>query len=153
MRSQALVSVLGALALGLSSSACVVLECNAMYAPDALQLTFDPALEGDGEWTVTLSGDLDAGCSVTLPLPTEDAWPVCDMEGVELLLSEDYTRIEGVSLFALAPEAVTLTVALDGEEILSQAITPEYDVDEPNGKGCGERHFAEVVVATPISGD
>ena len=131
----------------LSLSGCFSKECNQMYAPDNLQITFEPSLSDAGAWTVELSGDLSATCTVTLPL-ADDGAPDCDLEGVDLLISDDSSSIEGVSFFALAPDAVTLTVSLEGEELLSEDLAPTYESDEPNGEGCGDRRSAEVIVST-----
>lgn len=133
--------------LPLLAAGCIGKECNLMYAPDALEIDFSPALTGDGAWSVTLSGDLDAACTVSLPL-ADDGAPDCDTEGVELVLSDDGSAIEAISLFGLAPEHLTLDVALEGATILSEDLTPTYTVDEPNGEGCGERQSAVVVVDT-----
>lgn len=146
MRFPSILSLVG-VSLALSQPACVVKECNLMYAPDALDVQFDPVFSAEGAWVVTLGGDVDATCTVTLPL-ADDGAPDCDLGEASLVISEDRTSIEGVSLFGLAPEHVTVELSHEGVAVLSVDLTPTYEVDEPNGEGCGERHSAVVVVDT-----
>lgn len=136
-------------ALPLLASGCIVGKtCNNMYAPDNLEIDLNPPVSDEGAWVVTLSGDLDATCTVSLPV-ADDGFADCDLEGVDLLISEDRLAIEGVSLFDHAPEAITLTMSFEGVEVLSEDIAPDYAIDEPNGEGCGERRSAVVVVDVP----
>lgn len=119
-----------------------------MYAPDTLNITFDPAPAAEGLWTFTLSGDYSVTCNAPIPF-SESVAPLCDDDLTTVTYSEDGLSIEGLLVFGEAPDSVTLAVSMDDEEIVSDVITPDYEVDEPNGKGCGERRYADVVFSLP----
>lgn len=137
-----------ALTLLLALPACIGQECNLMYAPDNLAISFSPALEDEGLWGFTLSGDLSATCSAPLPM-VESVAPLCDNDLVSVSYSADGAAIEGISIFGEAPAAVTLSVSFDEASVGDFDLAPEYSVDEPNGKGCGERSAGEVAVEVP----
>ena len=110
--------------------------CNLMYAPDQLSILFNPPLSGEGEFLLEVEGDATGACVITLP----DA-AVC--EG-DLQVFSDATEVSGLQLYELAPAHLTVSVSKDGTLLSMQEVSPTYTVDEPNGKGCGERHSAEV---------
>jgi len=128
------------------------LECNLMYAPDHLGIAFDPEITAEGTWTFELSGDFDALCEVDLPVPDPSNMEYTPCGGVDLVdlgLSGDGVGVTGLSIMDEAPASVTLTVSFDGSVVYEDTLTPAYDVDEPNGTGCGERYGTEVTVVVP----
>lgn len=128
----------------LTAPGCV-LECNAMYAPDNLEIVLNPALTDAGSWEIVLEGDLETTCAVVLPL-AEGEVATCDNDAVSLLISASGDAIEGVSLFGYAPDSHTISFSLDGTLVSSHDLEPEYELDEPNGKGCGERRSGVVEI-------
>ncbi len=128
------------------------LECNLMYAPDFLDITFDPETTAEGTWTFELSGDTTALCEVDLPVPDPSNMAYTPCGGVDLVdlgLSGDGVAVTGLSLMDEAPASSILTVSYDGTVVHEETLEPSYDVDEPNGAGCGERYGGEVTVAVP----
>lgn len=137
-------SLLLAPLLVLAAPGCVH-TCTLMYAPDNLEIVLNPTLADVGSWEIVLEGDLEASCAVVLPL-VEGEVATCDKNEVNLLISEAGDAIEGISLFGYAPESLTVSFSLDGTLVSSHDLEPEYDVDEPNGEGCGERHSGVVEI-------
>ncbi|MFT4624823.1 MAG: hypothetical protein ACI8PZ_003486 [Myxococcota bacterium] len=106
-------------------------SCNLMYAPSSLVIEIDGAVDA-GEWRIEVDG---IGCTVTLPMADEDV-PVCDDFAY---LDFDATAIYGLSLESHAPDRITITALLDGNEVASETRTPAWRESEPNGEGCGVR--------------
>lgn len=131
-----------------SSSGCLIgKECNLMYAPDNLEIHLATPLSDAGEWEISVEGSdgYAVTCAVTLPA-SDSASASCDDGIASLHLSAANDAIEGVLLFGAAPPTVVVTAALDGVEVGSGEATPSYDIDEPNGEGCGERSTGSVTV-------
>lgn len=128
--------------------ACDVIgkTCTLIAADDTLTVQFEAHTLDPGTYDLTMG---TIGCS--LQLSGEQAF--CeDLDGsvhfdVQSTASGD--AIERVSLFGEAPELVQLEVTRDGEQVLLQALSPTYEVREPNGPGCGDQFVAEVTVAFP----
>ncbi len=127
-------------------------DCNLMYAPDQLSIAFDPEITAQGSWRFELSVDVYAECEVELPVPDPsnmDYTPCGGAGGVDLRFSEDGLAVTDLVIGDEAPATVTLTVLFDGSLVYEETLTPAYDVDEPNGAGCGERYSTEVTVEVP----
>lgn len=113
-------------------------SCNLMYAPDNLQVNFDPALTDDGEYLLEVEGG--GSCIVRLP---DDV----SCEGDNTLSPVGLPdKISGLSFFGSAPESVHLTISLDGTVLSTHELTPTYTTTEPNGEGCGDTQSATVTV-------
>lgn len=121
-------------------------DCNLMYAPEGAAITFTANDWQEGEWTIELDGER---CTVTLP--GTDAGVSCE-DGDEyklfqMYLSSDGTAIDGGWLEGSTPDDLDVAIFHDGELVHEQTLQPAYDVDEPNGPGCGERRYADVEIA------
>ncbi len=127
-------------------------DCNLMYSPSNLQLVFDPEITAEGTWTFELTGDFDALCEVDLPVPDPSDMAYTPCGGVDLVdlgLSDDGVGVTDLHVMNEAPASLTLIVSFDGSVVFEDTFTPSYDVDEPNGTGCGERYSASVSVEVP----
>lgn len=118
--------------------------CTLIYAPDNLTVSFDTEALAPGAYTVTVSGDVEATCTLTLPSEVEG---VCDLEGLSLSTNEAGDGLGELFFFDMGPEALTVSITLDGAEIASESFSPSYTVDEPNGEGCGERRSGIVMMS------
>jgi hypothetical protein len=131
-----------------ATTGCAVQECNLMYAPDYVQIKLESASYASGAWRVEVDG---LGCEVLLPGTPADV--VCDDENGSLWveLTPDGEGLAMLSLSDYAPDSLDLVITLDGAEILSDHLTPEYATDEPNGEGCGERRSGLITVDVPAT--
>jgi hypothetical protein len=111
-------------------------SCNLMYAPDGLSIELVAETWAPGAYELQVNGEL---CFVTLP-GGEDL--TCS-DPVQMFLDPDGTRIEGLSVWESAPSTVDIVLLRDGQEVDAVSFDPVYEVSEPNGKGCGERSWAE----------
>ena len=115
-------------------------ECNLMYAPDTLILVLENAplsTTGATFFQVEGGGEIIT-CSLESPEETSGS---CEGTG-DRYLERDGDTVT-LTLWEFVPEKATVTVFHDDAEVGSWSVTPSYDVDEPNGEGCGERSFAE----------
>jgi hypothetical protein len=143
MRSPRLALTLAAAPLALAS--CGGLACNEMYAPSGLSIGFEAADWPAGAYAVEVEG---VACTVTLP--SEDGGATCDADSapyLELMLTSGGDAIQSAWYYEDAPDPVSIRVSRDGTVIFEDDISPDYTVDEPNGKGCGERTSAAITVA------
>jgi len=121
-------------------------SCNAMYAPSGVAITFSADDWEAGEWVVEVDGE-----RCTVSLPSTDAGVSCEQgDGfamLDLYLSTDGTGIDGGWLSESTPEALEITLFRDDVPVYDVTLQPSYEVDEPNGPGCGERSYADVEIA------
>ena len=116
-------------------------SCNLMYAPDFLTVEITDGDGWAGEIAVSIDGD---GTVVTCAFTEEDDAIVnCDDDMSSMELAGDVMTL---SLWDFAPDSADLVVTIDGVEVSAQTIKPVYEVDEPNGEGCGERRSATEAV-------
>ena len=119
-------------------------DCNMVWAPD--QVVVDVADYGfaDGDYIMRFESDSSVECAFSIPLDEDGLF---DCEGpVEVLIDgTDGGSLNEIVLWNYAPDSFDIELLQDGEFIDSASYTPDYVVDEPNGEGCGERRFAEVV--------
>ena len=122
-------------------------SCNLVYAPEGVEITFTGDPLEDGIYTVEVAGLF---CSFSLGHGAADTGTGggggCEAyaEGASLLVTvlDDGPRVLRATLTERAPASVDVVVLQDDEVRLSETLAPDYDVDEPNGEGCGERAFA-----------
>lgn len=121
--------------------------CNGLFPREAVQVTFADADWAPGDYVLTLSGgDITGNCALTLPADPVDV--VCTgMDAVGL--SADGATIEWFEVWHLESEQVTLTITRDDADWVEQTLTPDYEVTEPNGEGCGEAYNATVGAVLP----
>ena len=147
----------GLLVVSLALAGCDVLPrlCTAVYYECGLYVSFAEGLAAEGEWTVTAElADEVFTCSFALPADAGTQVGCVSparQSRAYLVASDDGASVEGLKLANLHPDNLTITVALDGEEIHSETLAPDYDVTEPNGEGCGECYSgsAEISVSIP----
>lgn len=150
--TRTILAALAALA-PLTLAACDVLPgraCNLMYAPSGVLVTFEADAWAPGTWEIEVDG---LSCTVLLgtdALPTEQV--VCEdgaAARLEIRLDEAGESIVQAHLIERTPDVVEIVVAHDDAVIVEASLVPEYVVDEPNGRGCGERRAASVTVEVP----
>lgn len=121
--------------------------CTLMHVPSTLQVHItDEGPLPEGVYAFELEGYTQhAMCVVTLPqvAPGDE---VCT-GNLELHLSEAGDRVIGLTAWEFHPPSLLLDVRLDGGPYAEVTFTPDYDVTEPNGEGCGETYRATVQVA------
>lgn len=120
----------------LFTTGCEVLgqSCNLMYAPDNVVVALSASAWPEGVWEVEAEGET---CTVTLPGDGSDL--SCSGMVLGVQVANGGAGLTSFSLFDAAPEQFDVVIRVDGVEVLSEVVTPEYVEDEPNGKGCGER--------------
>ncbi len=145
-------TVLAALAAlaPLTLAACDILPgraCNLMYAPSGVVVTFDADAWAPGTWEIEVDGLV---CTVELGAESEPFERIpCDDDGVarlELVLTEGGDGIDFAHLIERTPETLDVAVRHDDAVVVDTSLVPEYVVDEPKGRGCGERRAAGVTV-------
>lgn len=122
-------------------------RCTMMFMPSTLQIDItDDGPLPPGVYAFELEGySQHAMCVVTLPqvAPGDE---VCT-GNLELHLSEAGDRVIGLTAWEFHPPTLLLDVRRDGAPYAEVTFTPDYDVTEPNGQGCGETYRATVEVA------
>lgn len=145
MRSTRLALAALAATAPLALTGCPPRACNMMYAPDGVTLTFDADDWPAGEYVVEVDGQV---CTVTLP--ATDAAVDCAEgdDGVyfELYLTQDGAGLDGGWLMESAPDPLSIRITVDDAVLFEDDLSPQYSIDEPNGEGCGERQYADLVV-------
>ncbi len=123
-------------------------SCNAMYAPDMLTVTLDGDL-AEGAYVVELSdADLVVTCTFSIDSTLAEPDALCEGTEIDFDIGDDGAITE-LRVWDWAPAEVEIVIGLDDVELHSETLVPSYDVDEPNGKGCGERSYATEVVSIP----
>ncbi|MBX2798257.1 MAG: hypothetical protein KTR31_11325 [Myxococcales bacterium] len=118
------------------------LSCTLMYAPSSTAVD----IEG-GDWTagiyeIEIQGyNQFAMCVVTLP--SDGSEPACT-GNASVDLDASGEQILGFTALEFAPDSFLLELKRDGELLATEDYTPDYDVDTPNGEGCGQRRTAVV---------
>ena len=141
MTFRGFLAVLGSL----SMTGCFAVSCTLMYVPDSVSLSFEAAdtFWQDGEWTVEVDG---IDCMVSLP--STENMVFCDglrgMDSLQLQLSEDGTAIESGLLMGSTPEMLLVEIYNGDTLMFVEDLALDYEVDEPNGVGCGEVSSADV---------
>lgn len=137
--------------------------CTDLYAPGIVTVNLDALDWAEGRYAIALQGyNEHALCVVDLPAPWTDPDPSLDMgpltteptlqplvdctSNLTIELSADGTSIVAVYALDFAPASFQVTVRRDGETLTEQSFTPDYDVTEPNGEGCGTSSDATVSV-------
>lgn len=130
--------------------------CTLAYAPGgawvSLQLE-DPS----GAYHVEVEG---AGETLTAAItPTAPGLcPGCTAEGERLLIELSPPQPAGATMVTLwvsdltgqaEPDQLTVRVYRGAELRLERVLRPDYQIDEPNGPGCGEVATASLAVPVP----
>ncbi|MFT4977940.1 MAG: hypothetical protein ACI8S6_003848 [Myxococcota bacterium] len=129
-----------AMLLTLTGCDLVGKTCNLMYAPDMLAVEATRSEGWEGELTVIAEGD---GVTITCTILAGETVSTCDNDGSSAELSGDTLSI---FLWEFAPDTAELIFSIDATEIAAESLAPAYDVDEPNGEGCGERRSATEII-------
>ena len=67
--------------------------------------------------------------------------------GLTCTLNEAGDAVERIALSEYSPPTFTIQIEGDDGPVAEDTFTPDYEVDEPNGPGCGERHRATVTMS------
>jgi hypothetical protein len=120
------------------------LSCTQMSAPSQVTLQFEGMVWTPGRYELEVNGYNQFGMCV-VDLPASGVEPSCTNNAT---LELDPTGEHVVSFLVrdFDPGNFGLEVLRDGEEVLSEQFVPDYEVDEPNGPGCGKRSQAMLTV-------
>ena len=122
------------------------LTCTLMYAPSMTGVEFETAAWAPGTYEIEASGYTEhAMCVVTLPYVEGDR--VICTGNATLDLNEAGDAVERIALSEYSPPTFTIQIEGDDGPVAEGTFTPDYEVDEPNGPGCGERHRATVTMS------
>jgi hypothetical protein len=123
------------LALGLACGGgepCTEIGC----ADEGLTLAFDRDVWEDGVWSFSFDVDgVAQSCDVTFPIGEIDGL-YCGSGQVKITLDPASQAVVSAYVDGEELTSVTVTVAFNGTEVASTAITPEYETTYPNGPGC-----------------
>ena len=115
--------------------------CNAMYAPDMVTIHFEDVAWSEGSWRLEID---ELSCSFDLPTDPDTTLDCGDASDFWMVSNADGSGISEVNVWEFAPESFEVALYLDDELFDAKSFSPDYLVDEPNGRGCGERSSAEV---------
>ena len=113
-------------------------DCSEIGCSDSFEADFQPVLEMQGDYLFTLDVDgVVTTCAMTLPLIDGQS---CDGP-LQLLrsgsaLPESEHSLPAFSILETGFVSYTLTIELDGVELVRWTEEPEWDVIQPNGEGC-----------------
>jgi hypothetical protein len=114
------------------------LSCTEIGCSDGLEGRFSPEIVTQGEYLFTLDieGQVTT-CTVTLPLAETHSCdaPLQIMRSGSALPETEHS-LPGFSIFEAGFVSYTLTIALDGVEIVSVTEEPDWATVQPNGEGC-----------------
>lgn len=131
----AVLSCLAAMGCGLS--------CTDMYAPSGVVVEVDGGTWTPGRYELELNGYNQFALCV-IDLPDDGALPPACTANAEVVLDEAGEAIVMFYAENFAPEGFSVELRRDGEVVAEDQVVPAYEVDEPNGPGCGERRVATV---------
>jgi hypothetical protein len=142
------------IALALLSAGCGLASdsegCGDRVLPDVVDIRFVPTITDPGDYRIRFSSSVLTGtCDVSVGsiqlAPCSNARLSVDGE------SENGTIILAAlrAWFDYGPDRFELTISREDVVVISDLYTPQYELDEPNGRGCGERQRAEVAVSIP----
>ena len=113
-------------------------DCSEIGCTDGYEADFSPALEAQGDYVFTL--DLDGEvttCTVALPLvETESCDGPLQITRSGSALPESEHSLPSFTIFETGFESYTLTIELDGVELVSWTEAPGWELVQPNGEGC-----------------
>jgi len=135
-----------ALLIGLAALATGCgLSCTEIYAPSSIYLEVVGGDGSPGRYQLELNGYSQVAMCV-VDLPAADDELISCTSNAMLTLSDDGTAIVGMLATDFAPEGFEATLLIDGERVADDFYAPDYAIDEPNGKNCGERKTADVTL-------
>lgn len=137
--------------IGASSAGCTTESraCNLMAWNHQLTLDLAPSISAEATYEFEIKdGATNPKCTVTIgsnPVET------CS-ENLSVTRSSTSSVPYGISALNLTysdaeelPNSLVLSITTDGVKT-EYTLTPDYEIDEPNGDGCGERKRATVKV-------
>ncbi|MGC4068045.1 MAG: hypothetical protein QM784_26030 [Polyangiaceae bacterium] len=125
-------------------------HCNQKVLPDVIDVRFVPELTEPGEYRIDFaSSALTGTCAVTiggnLLEPCSSAHLIVEGETA----SGEVTLAALRAWFDHGPSSFELTLSSASEVRVAGRYEPRYELEEPQGAGCGERQRAEVTVSIP----
>lgn len=111
--------------------------CTQMEVWDYLSVKTSGGSWADGDYEIALSGDVEGSCTMTLSGGQAEEHG-CDVADVSWVWEprDGAARLE---IRNPLPEYLHLSLLHDSVESASAVFEPQYELDEPNGEGCGER--------------
>ena len=127
-------------------------SCTEIGCSDGINGQFSPELTAHGDYVFTL--DLDGEvttCALTLPLvDSQSCEGPLQVTKSGSALPESDQSFPSFMIFETGFESYTLTIELDGVELLSWTESPEWEIVRPNGEGCDPVcELASATVAVP----
>ena len=120
--------------------------CTLMDAPSQLRVHLDGEADVPGDYAIEVeaAGRVVASCEATVPL-AESFDALCGTRSESRILGQPGAGLDGLILSETVDE-LTVRVFRDGEELVEETFAPDYEEDEPNGKGCGVRRTGEITL-------
>ena len=152
-------------ALILTQAGCSALhgECNLMYAPSTLIINLEGAPTLLGTWALDLEmtslegadrGDETSHVTLTREaLGTQTVISSAPTDPLfQLEIDEEVStgEVKALILQEIAPETIWVTLSEDEHIFADGTFTPNYEVSEPNGEGCGERYSGSITLPTDL---
>ncbi len=152
--------LLVATALLITQAGCIIerYECNTMYVTSGLWMDLeDSPVLLDTDWVMDLDMSFEEttgvdpqSLSIVLSRETLGEQLTATIEGgtypIILVIDEDLTegRVHSLLLEGTAPSLLDVLMR-EGDAVISEGrFTPDYEVSEPNGEGCGEHFNGEI---------
>lgn len=114
------------------------LDCTEIGCSDSYDADFSPALTAQGDYVFTLDIDGEiTTCIMALPLvETESCDAPLQITRSGSALPESEHSLPSFTILETGFESYTLTIELDGVELVSWTEEPEWELVQPNGEGC-----------------
>ncbi|MGC6493707.1 MAG: hypothetical protein ACON5B_12795 [Myxococcota bacterium] len=114
------------------------LDCTEIGCSDGLDGMFSPAFTAQGAYVFTLEAEgFTSTCTGQLPLD-EDFVCKGDLQVTRSgsALPDSEHSLPSFRIFSSGFAEFSLTVTLDGAEVASWNVSPQWDTIQPNGAGC-----------------
>ncbi len=116
-------------------------ECDSAGCIDGLSVQFKEPVDAGSRIEIMVRQDEGAtDCVVDRAAGLDE----CTEQGV--WIQYDGESVRGFILEAQHPEELDVTIVVEGAEVVSKTVTPEYVAEQPNGSDCSPRCLAATVV-------
>jgi hypothetical protein len=125
-------------------------HCEQEVLPDVIDIRFVPELTAPGDYRVLFSSSALTGtCDVSVGTDHLEPCSSAHLSVEGETASGEVTLAALRAWFDYGPPSFELTISHDSEVLVRGQFEPQYEQEEPNGRGCGERERAEVTVSVP----
>lgn len=125
-------------------------DCSLVGCPPPVRIVLDGSSTwGEGTYVVSVrTASIDDSCEIQLSGSNamggeSNSSPFCS-KSYPFRVGTEAGQL--VVTFSEPQEQIRLSVERDGDSILSETLTPDYETTRPNGAGCGECESTEIVV-------